>query len=293
MLMATPEQWWQGARPRTLPAAVAPVAAGTGVAAYYGSADPLLGALALMVALAFQVGVNYANDFSDGIRGTDDERAGPMRLTATGVAAPAAVKRAAVLCFALGAVAGLVIVVLTAAWWLVAVGAACMVAAWYYTGGRSPYGYRGLGEVSVFLFFGLVATMGTSYIQTLAWSWLALLVASGVGALACALLVVNNLRDIPTDTTSGKRTLAVRLGDRNTRVLYLALITTALVVVIVAAVGWTPAALLALVAFIPVAPPIGAVLGGATGRDLVPVLQSTGLIQLLYGLALGIGLALT
>jgi 1,4-dihydroxy-2-naphthoate octaprenyltransferase len=193
----------------------------------------------------------------------------------------------------LGAVAGLVIVVLTAAWWLVAVGAACMVAAWYYTGGRSPYGYRGLGEVSVFLFFGLVATMGTSYIQTLAWSWLALLVASGVGALACALLVVNNLRDIPTDTTSGKRTLAVRLGDRNTRVLYLALITTALVVVVIAAVGWTPAALLALVAFIPVAPPIGAVLGGASGRDLVPVLQSTGVIQLLYGLSLGIGLTLT
>jgi len=291
--MATPQQWWQGARPRTLPAAVAPVAAGTGVAAFYGSADAGLATLALVVALAFQIGVNYANDYSDGVRGTDDQRVGPMRLTATRIAAPATVKRAALLCFVAGAVAGLVIVVLTAELWLIAVGAACMVAAWYYTGGRSPYGYRGLGEVSVFLFFGLVATMGTSYIQTLNWSWLALLMATGVGALACALLVVNNLRDIPTDTTSGKRTLAVRLGDRNTRVLYLALLTTALVVVVVAAVGWTPAALLALVAFIPVAPPVGAVLGGASGRDLVPVLQATGLIQLLYGLSLGIGLALT
>lgn len=290
--MATPEQWWQGARPRTLPAAVAPVASGTGVAAYYGSADATLATLALIVALAFQVGVNYANDYSDGIRGTDDERTGPLRLTATGTAAPATVKRAAQLCFVVGAVAGLIIVVLTAQWWLVGVGTACMVAAWYYTGGQSPYGYRGLGEVSVFLFFGLVATVGTSYVQTLLWSWLALLVATGVGALACALLVVNNLRDIPTDATSGKRTLAVRLGDQNTRFLYLSLLATALVVVVVLAVWWTPAALLALVAFIPVAPPVGAVLSGASGRDLIPVLQATGLIQLLYGLSLGIGLAL-
>ncbi|MCZ3388156.1 MAG: 1,4-dihydroxy-2-naphthoate polyprenyltransferase [Actinomycetia bacterium] len=291
--MTTPEQWWQGARPRTLPAAVAPVAAGTGVAAYFASADAALAALALVVALAFQVGVNYANDYSDGVRGTDEQRVGPMRLTATGVAAPETVKRAALICFVVGAVAGLVIVALTGEWWLIAVGAACMVAAWYYTGGRSPYGYRGLGEVSVFFFFGIVATMGTSYVQTLTWSWLALLLASGVGALACALLVVNNLRDIPTDTTSGKQTLAVRLGDRNTRVLYLALLVTALVVVVVAAVGWTPAALVALVAFIPMAPPIGAILGGASGRDLLPVLQATGLIQLLYGLSIGIGLALS
>jgi len=222
------------------------IAAGTGVAAYYGGAEPLLAVLALVVALAFQIGVNYANDYSDGVRGTDDQRVGPMRLTATGVAAPASVKRAAGLCFTLGASAGLVIVVLTAQWWLVAVGAACMVAAWYYTGGRSPYGYRGLGEVSVFLFFGLVATMGTAYIQTLAWSWLALLVASGIGALACALLVVNNLRDIPTDAESGKRTLAVRLGDTGTRVLYVVLVVVALAVDIAVAVGWTEWALIAL-----------------------------------------------
>lgn len=291
--MATPQQWWQGARPRTLPAAVAPVAAGTGVAAFYGSVELVLALLALVVALSFQVGVNYANDYSDGVRGTDEHRVGPMRLTATGVAAPASVRWAAVLCFGLGALAGLVTVMLTEQWWLVAVGAACMVAAWYYTGGRNPYGYLGLGEVSVFVFFGLVATMGTAYVQTESWSWLALLVASGVGALACALLVVNNLRDIPTDTEADKRTLAVRLGDRRTRILYVVLVAAALVAVVVASLGWTPSALWALVAFIPVAPPIGAVLGGASGRDLSPVLQATGLIQLLYGISLGIGLTLS
>jgi 1,4-dihydroxy-2-naphthoate octaprenyltransferase len=290
--MATAQQWWQGARPRTLPAAIAPVATGAGVAAYYSSFDALLALLALVVALAFQVAVNFANDYSDGVRGTDDERLGPMRLTATGVAAPAAVKRAAGISFGVGAAAGLLIVALTAQWWLLAVGAACIAAAWYYTGGRTPYGYRGLGEVSVFVFFGLVATMGTAYIQAEQWTWLALVVACGVGALAVALLVVNNLRDIPTDAAVGKQTLAVRLGDRGTRVLYVALIGVALAVVVVVSVGWTPAALIALVAFIPVAPPIGAVVSGASGRDLVSVLAATGQIQLIYGLILGIGLAL-
>ncbi len=290
--MATPKEWWQGARPRTLPAAVAPVAAGTGVAAYYSSFDVVLALLALVVALAFQVAVNFANDYSDGVRGTDDVRVGPMRLTATGVAAPAAVKRAAGVSFGVGALAGLMIVALTGQWWLLAVGATCIAAAWYYTGGRTPYGYRGLGEVSVFVFFGLVATTGTAYIQTEQWTWLALVVACGVGTLAVALLVVNNLRDIPTDAAVGKQTLAVRLGDRGTRVLYVALLAVALGVVVVVSVGWTPAALIALVAFIPVAPPIGAVVSGASGRDLISVLATTGQIQLIYGLILGIGLAL-
>ena len=290
--MATAQQWWQGARPRTLPAAIAPVATGAGVAAYYSSFDALLALLALVVALAFQVAVNFANDYSDGVRGTDDERSGPMRLTATGVAAPAAVKRAAGISFSVGAAAGLLIVALTAQWWLLAVGAACIAAAWYYTGGRTPYGYRGLGEVSVFVFFGLVATMGTAYIQMERLSWLALVAACGVGALAVALLVVNNLRDIPTDAAVGKMTLAVRLGDRGTRVLYVVLLAVALGGVVAVAVGWTPAALLALVAFIPVAPPIGAVASRASGRDLIPVLVATGQIQLVYGLVLGIGLAL-
>jgi 1,4-dihydroxy-2-naphthoate octaprenyltransferase len=291
--MATPQQWWQGARPRTLPAAVAPVAAGTGVAAYFDSVDPVLAALALLVALAFQVGVNYANDYSDGVRGTDDERVGPMRLTGSGVATPASVRRAAFVCFGVGSVAGLVIVLLTQQWWLLLVGVACIVAAWFYTGGSSPYGYRGLGELSVFVFFGLVATVGTEYIQTERWSGLGLLVASGVGALACALLVVNNLRDIPTDEVAGKRTLAVRLGDRRTRWLYVVLIVTSLVVVVAAAIWWTPWALVALAAFVPVAPPVGAVVTGASGPALVPVLQATGLIQLLYGLSLAVGLILS
>ncbi|HEX5018213.1 MAG TPA: 1,4-dihydroxy-2-naphthoate polyprenyltransferase [Actinomycetes bacterium] len=290
--MVTPQQWVQGARPRTLAAAVSPVAAGTGLAAYSDSFDALLAALALVVALAFQVGVNYANDYSDGIRGTDEERVGPMRLTASGVATPAQVKYAAFVSFGVGAVAGLAIVVLTDQWWLLLVGAACIAAAWFYTGGRTPYGYRGLGEVSVFVFFGLVATVGTAYIQVEELSWLSVLVASGVGLLACALLVVNNLRDIPTDAVSGKRTLAVRLGDASTRRLYVGLLAASLVVVIVAAIGWTPWALLALVAFIPAAPPIGAVVGGASGPALIPVLQSTALIQLGYGLSFGLGLSL-
>ena len=291
--MATPVQWWQGARPRTLPAAVSPVAAGTGVAAYYDSVDWLLASLAMVVALSLQVGVNYANDYSDGVRGTDADRVGPMRLTASGVAAPALVRRAALAGFAVGAIAGLAIVVLTQQWWLLAVGVACIAAAWFYTGGASPYGYRGLGELSVFVFFGLVATVGTEYIQTEALSWFGVLVASGVGSLACALLVVNNLRDIPTDAVSGKRTLAVRLGDRRTRALYVGLVAASLVVVVAAAIWWTPWALVALVAFIPVAPPIGAVVGGASGRDLIPVLQATGVIQLLYGVSLAVGLALS
>jgi len=291
--MATPLQWWQGARPRTLPAAVSPVAAGTGVAAYYDSVDWLLASLAMVVALALQVGVNYANDYSDGVRGTDADRVGPMRLTASGVAAPALVRRAALAGFAVGAIAGLVIVVVTQQWWLLVVGVACIAAAWFYTGGASPYGYRGLGELSVFVFFGLVATVGTEYIQTETLSWFGVLVASGVGSLACALLVVNNLRDIPTDAVSGKRTLAVRLGDRRTRALYVGLVAVSLVVVVAAAIWWTPWALLALVAFIPVAPPIGAVVGGASGRDLIPVLQATGVIQLLYGVSVAVGLSLS
>ena len=290
--MATAGQWVQGARPRTLPAAVSPVAAGTGVAAYFDSFDLVLALLALVVALSLQVGVNYANDYSDGVRGTDDVRVGPLRLTASALAAPEAVRRAAFACFALAAVTGAVIVVVTEQWWLLLVGIACIVAAWFYTGGRTPYGYRGLGELSVFVFFGLVATVGTEYIQTEQLSWLGLFVASGVGSLACALLVVNNLRDIPTDEVSGKRTLAVRLGDHRTRQLYVGLLAAALVVVIVTAVVWTPWALIPLVAFIPVAPPLGAVVSGASGPALIPVLQSTGLIQLVYGLSFAVGLSL-
>ena len=290
--MATAGQWWQGARPRTLPAAIAPVAVGSGVAAFGGAFDLPRALLALAVALLLQVGVNYANDYSDGVRGTDNERVGPVRLTATGLAVPKAVRSAALACFGAAGVVGLTLIALTGEWWLVAVGLAAVLAAWFYTGGSHPYGYLGLGEVGVFLFFGVVATVGTAYVQTLQFTGLAWLAATGVGALACALLVVNNLRDIPSDSVTGKRTLAVRIGDQGTRILYVGLVSTALLVLVAVAVGWTEWALLALIGFIPAVPPVGAVAGGARGRELIPVLVATGRCQLLYGLLLGLGLAL-
>jgi 1,4-dihydroxy-2-naphthoate octaprenyltransferase len=290
--MATPGQWWAGARPRTLPAALAPVAVGTGVAALEGSFRPLLALLALVVALSLQVGVNYANDYSDGVRGTDDERIGPFRLTAGRAAGAAEVKRAAFLSFGVAMLAGLVIVLATQAWWLVLVGVACLLAAWYYTGGTSPYGYRGLGEVSVFVFFGLVAVTGTAYVQTEDLSVLALVASLPVGLLAVSLLVVNNLRDVPTDAAAGKLTLAVRMGVTRTRRLYAGLLLGTLVAVVVVAVGWAPWALLALAGFVPAAVPVGAVLGGAAGADLIPVLRDTGRVQLLVGILLAGGLAL-
>ena len=219
LLVATSDQWLAGARPRTLPAAIAPVLAGTGVAAYLDASVWWKALLALVVSVALQVGVNYANDYSDGIRGTDAERVGPMRLVGSGVAQPAEVKRAALLSLGVACVAGLVLA-LTTSYWLVLIGAVCVAAAWFYTGGKQPYGYHALGEVMVFVFFGLVAVVGTTFVQTgtlpLA-SWYA---GAGVGALACAILVANNLRDVPTDREAGKRTLAVLLGDEQTRFLF-------------------------------------------------------------------------
>jgi 1,4-dihydroxy-2-naphthoate octaprenyltransferase len=290
--MATAADWWHGARPRTLPAAIAPVAVGTGVAAFEGGFDGPRALLALVVALALQIGVNYANDYSDGVRGTDHERVGPVRLVASELAAPTVVKRAAYGCFGVGAVAGLALVLLTQAWGLLLVGAAAIVAAWYYTGGRSPYGYRGLGEVSVFVFFGVVAVVGTAFVQTEQLTWLAVVASVPVGLLAAALLVVNNLRDIPTDTVSGKRTLAVRLGERRTRVLYVALVVVSLILGVVIAVAWTEWALLSLLALVPAVPPVGQVVQGATGRDLVVTLRDTGRTQLAFGLLLALGLVL-
>src|SRR5690349_1286885 len=291
--MATPGQWLQGARPRTLPAAIAPVLAGTGVAAYDDELVWWKALLALVVSLALQVAVNYANDYSDGIRGTDDERVGPLRLVGSGVATPGAVKRAAFLAFGVAGAAGLVLAA-TTAWWLVAVGALCVVAAWYYTGGSKPYGYLGLGEVMVFVFFGLVAVVGTTYVQTEEWgeSGLTALVAgAGVGALACAILVANNLRDIPTDTVAGKVTLAVRLGDRRTRVFYVVLVQLAVVALAAVAVLTTPWALLGLPFAALAAPAARTVLGGAAGPGLIPVLQQTGLAELVWALGCAVGLA--
>jgi 1,4-dihydroxy-2-naphthoate octaprenyltransferase len=288
--MATPAQWLEGARPRTLPAAIAPVAAGTGAAAAVDGFDLGRALLALLVAVALQVGVNYANDYSDGIRGTDADRVGPLRLVGSGVASPGAVKRAALLAFAVGAVAGLVLALLVA-WWLVLVGVACLLGAWYYTGGGSPYGYRGLGEVSVFVFFGLVATVGTTYVQAERITTAAVLAGVGCGALACAILVANNLRDIPTDREVGKRTLAVRLGDRRTRLLYVGLVFAAYAVVVLIALQYL-VVLIALGTALPAVRPTLGVIYGATGRELVPVLKETGLLLLVYGVALGITLSL-
>ncbi len=289
--MTSAAHWLEGARPRTLPAAVAPVLVGTGAAAAADGFAPGRAVLALVVALALQVGVNYANDYSDGVRGTDEHRVGPLRLVGSGVATPDAVLRAALACFAVAAAAGFVLSAL-ASWWLLLVGAAAIAAAWAYTGTSKPYGYRGLGEVSVFVFFGLVAVLGTTYVQAERLTWPALAGGIGCGALACAILVTNNLRDIPTDVDAGKRTLAVVLGDRRTRTLYPSLVVVSFAAALAAAVV-APWALLALLAAPLAHAPAAAVRSGVVGRGLVPVLQGTGKLQLAYGVLLGAGLALS
>jgi 1,4-dihydroxy-2-naphthoate polyprenyltransferase len=288
--VASVAEWVAGARPRTLPAAVAPVAVGTGAAAAAGGAAPGRALLALVVSLALQVGVNYANDYSDGIRGTDADRVGPFRLVGSGTAQPDAVRLAAFASFAVAAAAGLWLAALTS-WWLIAVGAAALAAAWFYTGGPRPYGYQGLGEAAVFVFFGLVAVVGTAYVQSERITGLAVAAALPIGLLACALLLTNNLRDIPTDLASGKRTLAVRLGDRRTRLAYVGAITLSFAIVIGIAI-FRPWALLALLAAPLAMPPVRRVLSSARGAGLIPVLKETGRVQLIFGLLLAVGLAI-
>ncbi len=265
--------------------------AGTGVAAYVDHAVWWKAALALVVSLALQVGVNYANDYSDGIRGTDAARVGPLRLVGSGVATPGSVKAAAFTAFGVAVVAGLLLAV-TTSWWLVLVGALAVVAAWYYTGGSTPYGYLALGEVMVFVFFGLVAVVGTTYVQIESLPLAAWYAATGGGALACAILVANNLRDIPTDRDVGKRTLAVVLGDERTRALYALLGGAALVALVAVALSTTRLALLGIAFVLPVVPATRMVLTGATGRDLVPVLARTGVAELLWAAGVFAGLLL-
>ena len=287
--MASTSEWVEGARLRTLPAAIAPVLAGTAVAVAGHGFALAPAVLALIVALALQVGVNYANDYSDGIRGTDDERVGPLRLVGSGAASPRAVKIAAFASFGVAALAGLIVVMMTAQWWLLVVGVACVLAAWFYTGGQRPYGYAGLGEVFVFVFFGLVATVGTTYVQLLATpaaSWSAGVFA---GALASAVLVTNNLRDRVGDAISGKRTLAVRLGDRGTRLLYAALVGLAALAVVATAAGTTWWALLGLAGFALLMRPVRDVLGGVDGPALIPTLKATGLAELAAAVGILIG----
>jgi 1,4-dihydroxy-2-naphthoate octaprenyltransferase len=290
--MATPAQWLAGARPRTLPAAVSPVLAGTAVAVWEEESVWWKALLALAVALLLQVGVNYANDYSDGVRGTDDARVGPLRLVGSRVATPQSVKTAAFLCLGGAAVVGLALAA-TTAWWLVGVGLLCILAAWFYTGGSRPYGYMGLGEVMVFVFFGLVAVIGTTYVQTESFELPAVYAGIGVGALACAILVANNLRDIPTDRVAGKRTLAVALGDERTRYLYGLLVGAAVIALVGIALSTTWWALLALAAAPPAARSVTTVLTHkAAGPGLIPVLQQTGVAELLYAVGLFVGLVL-
>ncbi|MGW0020514.1 1,4-dihydroxy-2-naphthoate polyprenyltransferase [Rhodococcus sp. NPDC003382] len=287
--MATAGQWLEGARPRTLPNAIAPVVAGTGAAAAIDGAVWWKALLALCVALPLVIGVNFANDYSDGIRGTDDDRVGPLRLVGSGLASPASVKRAAFVCFGIGAVAGLVLAA-TSAWWLILVGAVCIVGAWYYTGGRNPYGYAGFGEIAVFVFFGLVAVLGTQFVQAGRVTWAGLACAVAVGSLSTAVLVTNNLRDIPTDTVSGKRTLAVRLGDPRTRTLHLILVGVPFVasLALVAVTPWALAGLLAVPFAVRAHAPVRA---GGLGKSLIPALQDSGLAMLVWAVATAPALA--
>ncbi|AZI58752.1 1,4-dihydroxy-2-naphthoate polyprenyltransferase [Nakamurella antarctica] len=288
--MATPADWLSASRPRTLPAAIAPVLVGSGCGHALGGFSWWKAVLCLVVALALQIGVNFANDYSDGIRGTDTDRVGPMRLTGSGAARPGQVKAAAFLFFGIAGAAGLTLA-LTSAWWIILVGIASIAAAWFYTGGPSPYGYAGYGEVFVFVFFGLVAVTGTAYILSGRTSVTTLAGAIGIGLLACALLVANNLRDVESDTESGKRTLAVLLGAPMTRRLYAVIIAVAFLAVVVVGIRH-PWCLIALLAVPLAVPPIRSVLAGARGPKLISVLGATGRLELVYAVLLTAGLLL-
>ena len=278
--------WVAGARPRTLPAAIAPVLVATTLAG--DSFNPLTAALALLVSLALQIGVNYANDYSDGIRGTDNDRIGPSRITAGGLAKPAQVKSAAFISFGVAAVAGLGLAI-TTSWWLIAVGAISIAAAWGYTGGKNPYGYKGLGEISVFLFFGVIATMGSFYVQTEQITLLSFIVSVPMGALSCAILAINNLRDRPKDALVGKLTLAVRIGDRKARLMYVGLLILAHIAAVATLI---PTALLTLL-ILPMSFSISRqVLSGISGKDLIPVLGKTGKLQMFFAILLAVGLGI-
>jgi 1,4-dihydroxy-2-naphthoate polyprenyltransferase len=288
--VADAREWLAGTRPRTLPAAVVPVLIGSGVALGYSRFSWWRALLALVVALALQVGVNFANDYSDGVRGSDAKRVGPVRLVAAGLAPPRQVLSAAFSCFLVAGAAGLALAAVTA-WWLVAVGFACVAAAWFYTGGPRPYGYHGLGEVFVFAFFGVVAVAGTAYVQMDRFSWLGVAASVPAGLLACALLIVNNLRDVHGDTLAGKRTLAVRLGDARSRTAYVVALLVPFLCAAAIAI-YRPFTLLVVLAVPLALVPVRSVRAGATGPALIKVLGETGRVQLAFGLMFAIGLAI-
>jgi 1,4-dihydroxy-2-naphthoate octaprenyltransferase len=286
--------WVAGARLRTLPLAIAPVALGTGagvVAIPDGPWHPTRFALALIVALALQIGVNYANDYSDGIRGTDDHRVGPARLTASGLVKPKAVLFVALAFFAVAALAGLALTIITQQWWLLAVGAVAIVAAWFYTGGKHPYGYYGLGEVFVFVFFGLVATAGSAFVQALTVNFEAWIGGVGVGLIACAVLMANNLRDVVQDRTAGKRTLAVLVGPVAGRILYAVFMLVPFVILGLLSLFY-PTAVLVFFALLLALPACVIVLTAKTPRELILALQLTSFTALAYGVGLGLAIAL-
>ena len=280
-------KWIVGARVKTLPAAVAPVLIGTSYAEKINWGNALL---ALLVSLFLQIAVNFANDYSDGVRGTDTHRIGPVRLVASGLASASSVKLAALISCLIAAIAGLVLAVNISPW-LLAVGAAAIWAAWGYTGGKKPYGYFGFGELSVFIFFGLVATVGSYYIQTEQFNWQIFLLAMPVGTLSCAILAINNLRDLPQDKLVGKRTMAVRIGEKNTRVFFMLLLFTAQLTALAAA-GINAWALITLICAPITYRVVKQVLNGAVGSDLIEVLSKTAKLQLLMAILLAAALAI-
>lgn len=286
----TPKNIWvAGARPRTLPAAIAPVLVGTSlIRRDHHSINYLNAIMALLVSLLLQIAVNYSNDYSDGIRGTDDNRVGPIRLVASGLATARSVKRAAFLSFGAAAAIGTVLAA-RVSWWLLLVGAVCILAAWTYTGGKRPYGYSGFGEVSVFLFFGVVATVGSYVVQSHRVTWQSVLVSLPVGALSCSLLAINNLRDLPKDSLVGKRTLAVRLGENRARQFLIALLLIAHLAAILAALI-SPWALITLLLIPLTRQIIKAIRTGAHGAQLIPMLGQVGKLQLFLSTALALAL---
>lgn len=289
--MATPAQWIEGARLRTLPLAIAPIIAGSAAAFSVGEFKPLRALLAFLVAFFLQVGVNYANDYSDGIKGTDEVRVGPLRLVGSGVAKPSHVKAAAFFCFGLAMVAGLGLVTLAQQWWFLAIGASSVFAAWGYTGGKHPYGYRGLGDVFVFIYFGLVATLGTLFTQAARLTLEGWIFALAMGLFSCALLMANNVRDIPTDGEVGKLTMAVRLGEVWSRRVYAIEMMLALLLT-VAIIPHNPWFLLVFILFGPVSHSCFVVLSGNTGKALIPVLKQAGLVALAYAVLVALAVYL-
>ena len=289
--MASISDWVTGARVRTLPLAFSPVILGSAIAGSIDRFDPLIALLALLVAVFLQLGVNYSNDYSDGVRGTDDFRVGPPRLTGSGTVEAKKVLRVAFGFFALAALSGLVIVVITSQWWLLLVGVLAILAAWYYTGGKDPYGYAGLGELSVFIFFGPVATLGTSYAQTLVFQADALIAGVGLGSLAAAVLVTNNIRDLETDKQAGKRTLAVFMGSKASKSLYLVLIWLPMIITLPYVLAYPAAVLSWLVMLLVI--PLSLLVPSAKGpKELILALKLTSYASVAWAVTLAIGISL-